>query len=62
MPVRSTGNKEITTGYPIDGSGVQEALMLDKEHADGKCGDNLRGKLVGDTLHIFGTGEPYPWA
>lgn len=48
--------------YPIDDSGVQEALMLDKEHADGKCGDNLYWKLAGDTLHIFGTGELYPWA
>lgn len=41
---------------------LQEAQMLDKEHADGKCGDDLYWKLVGETLHIFGTGELYPWA
>lgn len=41
---------------------LPENLILDIDHADGKCGDNLYWKLVNNTLHIFGTGELYPRA
>lgn len=46
----------------VNDSTLSEKLMLDKEYADGKCGDDLYWKLVNNTLHIFGTGELCPWA
>ena len=49
-------------GHHANDSAVREELIWDKEHANGKCGDDLYWKIAGDTLHIFGAGELYPWA
>lgn len=46
----------------IDHFTLPENPVLDKDRADGQCGDDLYWKLVNNTLHIFGTGELYPWA